>query len=115
MNKTQKAERWAAIRPALVKSWQAWNQLSNLDTDPEGAARIWEAQEQRLFDLAPQLYREWWTGKTPAQRLGEQRTALVDAVCAHCREFGTLATASELIECMGWDIDPRKIKRAARK
>lgn len=112
MNKTQKAERWAAIRPALVKSWQAWNQLNALPTDPEGAAKIWEKHEQELFNMAPQLYRTWNSGKTPAQDYGEARTDLHDTLRAFEKRFGWLPTAYWVTAFLGWDVDPRKVKKA---
>lgn len=113
MNKTQKAALWEAIRPELGKSWQAWNQLNQLPTDSEGAANLWEKHEQELFDMAPQLYRTWKDGKTPAQAFGEARIELHDTLAAFEKRFGWLPTAHWVAAFLGWDVDPRKVKKAA--
>ena len=85
-----KWDRWEEILPALELAWAAYEQLHGIP------ASVWMEQERSLFNLAPRLYRDYRNGITPAQEHGAARTALVDHLGNHFKNWGKAITLRDI-------------------
>ena len=94
-NKTDKKALWAKVFPALSQAWYAFELLHGIP------ASVWPEQEEALFDINPNLYRDYVMGKTPAMQRGSDRTDLENVIRAYRKAWSMNVLLADLKE-MSW-------------